>query len=82
MRDNTKDFWDFEACDKTDILNDQSPIHAREIGRALRSSQTAVESSGRDYILFNEDQAVLVRPVACITHLGLLLYKAVMIIFD
>lgn len=71
MIDN-ESFWPLAHSSKADVL--QESKHSYIILRALNDPVTQIEPDGSDWILYSNEEALLVRPSSCYLKIVMLWY--------
>lgn len=66
-------WWKFPGCSKIDVLEENK--HPKQIICALRDPCTQISISNGRYVLYDEDQALLVVPHRFSLQMILFLYK-------
>ena len=72
-------FWDFPHSSKLDVLREDR--HAGIICKALADPVTAIEQDNSDWILYGNEEALLVQPSSCYLRIVLLWYYRMVRLF-
>lgn len=72
-------FWDFPHSSKLDVLKE--PRHAAIIRKALADQGTQINPEGREWMLFGEEEALLVQCSSCYLRILLHWYYQVIYLF-
>jgi len=72
-------FWPLAHSSKADVL--QETKHSYIIYRALNDPITQIEPDGSDWIIYSNEEALLVRPSSCYMKIMLLWYHQLLNLF-